>query len=168
MCGTEDDTLRHNAIADEVPQRDEQLARQGNDHLLARAAGVLGARLKPLGQGALLLVVEKAPRELDHAPPHPSIAGSGKPFLAALLSAFVGRPGESSIARHGATVAQVARQHLLDQHVRRLDANADHTHQNEDHQIWSSLRGLLQLLQAHTLDLPDLLGNELLSLEVAA
>src|SRR6516162_5853063 len=88
MCRTENDALGHHAIADEVPQGDEQLTRQGDDHLLARATGVLGARLKPLGQGALLLVVEKAPRELDHPPPHPSIAGSGKPFLAARLSAF--------------------------------------------------------------------------------
>src|SRR5262245_10189270 len=34
------------------------------------------------------------------------------------------------------------RQDLLDQHVRGLDANADHTHQNEDHEIWSSLGGV--------------------------
>jgi hypothetical protein len=34
---------------------DEQLAGQGDDHLLARGAGILGASFKPLCQGALLL-----------------------------------------------------------------------------------------------------------------
>jgi hypothetical protein len=37
MCRTEDDALRHDAIANEAPQGDEQLASQGDDHLLARA-----------------------------------------------------------------------------------------------------------------------------------
>src|SRR5262249_61348149 len=56
MCRTEDDALRYDAFANEAPEGDDQLALQGDDHLLARAAGVLGARLKPLGQGALLLL----------------------------------------------------------------------------------------------------------------
>jgi len=78
-----------------------------------------------------------------------------------------GRPREPSIACHGAAVAQVPRQNLLDQHVRRLDANADHPHQNEDHQIRSSLGGVLHLLEAGLLDLADRLGNELLSRQIA-
>src|SRR5262249_58219897 len=110
---------------------------------------------------------KKAPRQLDHPPPHPSIAGSGEPLLPASASTFVGRARQPSVARHGAPVAQVARQDLLDQHVRRLDANADHTHQNEDHQIWSGLWVLLELLQTRLLNLLDLLGHELLSREIA-
>src|SRR5262245_65941244 len=110
----------------------------------ARGAGILGASFKPLGQGALLLKLEEAPRELDHSLPHASIAGSGEPLLAALAPAFVGRAREPAVARHRAPVAQVPRQDLLDQHVRRLDANPDHTPQNEDHQIGSSLGGLLE------------------------
>ena len=39
---------------------------------------------------------------------------------------------------------------------------------NEDHQIGSTLRGLLQLLESRLLDLLDFLGDELLPLEVAA
>src|SRR5215813_4630824 len=35
VCGTEGDPLRHDAVANEMPQGDEQLARQGDDHLLA-------------------------------------------------------------------------------------------------------------------------------------
>src|SRR5215510_13146972 len=49
VCGTQDYALGHHAIAPEVPQGDEQLACQGDDHLLARAASVLGASFKPLG-----------------------------------------------------------------------------------------------------------------------
>src|SRR5262249_38275730 len=93
-----------------------------------------------------------------------SIAGSREPLLAALAPAFIGRAREPAVACHGPAVAQVARQDLLDQHVRGLDANADHPHQNEEHQIWSSLWCLLQLFQAR---LFDLLGNELLALHIA-
>jgi len=35
VCGTEDEALGHHAIPDEVPKCNEQLARQGHDHLLA-------------------------------------------------------------------------------------------------------------------------------------
>src|SRR6516225_8603063 len=76
VCRTKDDALGQHAIAHEVPQGDQQLARQGHDHLLARGAGVLSASFKPLRQGALVLELNEAPRELDHSPPHPSIAGN--------------------------------------------------------------------------------------------
>jgi hypothetical protein len=48
VCGTEGDALGHHAIADEVPQGDQELARQSNDHLLAQAGCILGARAKPV------------------------------------------------------------------------------------------------------------------------
>ena len=35
VCGTECDALGHHAIPDEVPQSNQKLARQGDDHLLA-------------------------------------------------------------------------------------------------------------------------------------
>src|SRR5262245_64302985 len=57
---TQDDTLGHDAIADEVPQGDEQLARQGDDHLLARA--VLRVSFKQLGERAVRFVGEETPR----------------------------------------------------------------------------------------------------------
>ena len=168
MCGAKDDALGHHAIPHQVPQGDEQLARQSDDHLLSRAAAVLGARSKPLGQRALLLKVEKAPGELDHPPPHPSVAGSGKPLLAALAPAFIGRAREAGVACHGASVAQVPRQDLFDQHVRRLDPHADDADQHQDHQIWSRFRGLLQLLQAGLLDLTYLLADKPPALHIAA
>src|SRR6516225_11070471 len=103
--------------------------RQGHDHGLARAAGVLGACTKPLRQGAVLLEHEKSPRQLDHAPPNSSIARTGQPFLVALLPALVGRASEAGITRYGASVAHVSRQYLLHQHVGRFGANPDHARQ---------------------------------------
>ena len=57
-AGRRDDAVRHHALAHEPPQGDQQLARQGDDHRLARAAGVLGAsfettapRCSPSGTG---------------------------------------------------------------------------------------------------------------------
>src|SRR5262245_21936661 len=76
LCGTEGNAVGHHAIAHEVPERDQELARQGHDHLLARAAGVLGASSVPLSQGAVLLEPEKAPGQLDQSPPDPSVAAS--------------------------------------------------------------------------------------------
>src|SRR5262249_60175473 len=58
-------------------------------------------------------------------------------------------------------------QDVLDAHAGRLDANPNDAHQAEDHEIWPSLGGLLQLLQARLLDLPYLLGNELFARHVA-
>src|SRR5262245_31752136 len=103
VCGTENDALGHHAIVHEAPQGDEELARQGDDQLLARATSVLGARSKPLGQGAVLLELKEAPRELDHPSPHPSIAGSGESFFPASASTFVRCARETRVARHGAT-----------------------------------------------------------------
>src|SRR5438445_1662112 len=69
LCGTQNDAVRHHAVPHESPQGDQKLARQGHDHGLASAAGVLGAGSEPLRQGAVLLEHEKSPRQLDHAPP---------------------------------------------------------------------------------------------------
>src|SRR5271170_4452991 len=50
------DAGRHDAVFDEAPQVDQQLARHRDDHRLAYAARPIdGARLKPLGQRAFLL-----------------------------------------------------------------------------------------------------------------
>src|SRR5262245_27232379 len=91
MRGTQRDALGHHAIADEVPQGDQELAGQSDDHLLARTTGILGSGCKPSSQGTALLVLEKAPGRLDHSPSRPSIAGSGEPFLPAFVPALVGR-----------------------------------------------------------------------------
>src|SRR5262249_6765995 len=55
LCRTQNDAFGHSALPHEPPQGDQKLARQGHDHGLASAAGVLGAGLKPPRQGAVLL-----------------------------------------------------------------------------------------------------------------
>ena len=48
LCGTQNDAVRHHTLPHEPPQGDQKLARQGHDHGLASAAGVLGAGSEPL------------------------------------------------------------------------------------------------------------------------
>src|SRR6266436_182833 len=166
LCGTQNDAVRHHAVPHESPQGDQKLARQGHDHGLASAAGVLGAGSEPLRQGAVLLEHEKSPRQLDHAPPNPRIPGSRQAFLAALLPALVGRASEARITRYGASIAQVSRQHLVHQHVGRLDANAHHTRQQAHHGMRSLAGFMLEVIQACALDLPDLIAHEPSALHV--
>ena len=73
-----------------------------------------------------------------------AIAGLGQPFLAPLGSALVGRAGEAGVARHGPSVAEVPRQHLLHQHVRRLDPDADDAGQQTHHRVRAPVRRLFQ------------------------
>jgi hypothetical protein len=44
---TQNNAVRYNALPHEPPQGDQKLARQGDDHGLASAAGALGAGSKP-------------------------------------------------------------------------------------------------------------------------
>jgi len=62
LCRTQNDAVWHHALPHEPPQGDQKLARQGHDHGLASAAGVLSADSKPLRQGTVLLEQEKSPR----------------------------------------------------------------------------------------------------------
>src|SRR4249919_3142297 len=167
LYGTQNDAVRHHALPYEPPQGDQKLARQGHDHGLASAAGVLGTGSEPLRQGAVLLEQEESPRQLDHAPPNPRIPGSRQPFLAALLPALVGRASEARITRYGASIAQVSRQHLLHQHLGRLDANAHHTRQKAHHGMRSLTGCMLEAIQACVLDLLDLIAHEPSALHVA-
>ena len=118
------------------------------------------SRSKPLRQGAVFLEHEKSPGQLDHASAHPSVAGSGQPFLPTFFSALVGRASEPGITRDGPSVAQVARQRFLHQHVRGLDADPDHARQQAHHGVWSVTGRSLQTLQAHLLNLPDLFTGQ--------
>ena len=71
-------TSRHRAIG--------SLRAKATTMGLASATGALGAGTKPLRQGALLLEHEKSPRQLDHASPNSSVAGTGQPFRRVPLS----------------------------------------------------------------------------------
>ena len=56
LCRTQNDAVWYDTLPNEPPQGDQKLARQGHDHGLSSTASVLGARSKPLRQGAGLLV----------------------------------------------------------------------------------------------------------------
>src|SRR5215211_769422 len=83
---------------------------------------------------------------LDHAPAHPRVAGLGQPFLTALGPALIWGAGQTGVACHSPAVAQVAREHLLHQHVCRLDADPDDSRQQADHGVLSLPGCLLQAL----------------------
>ncbi len=92
------DPLWDLAKGDHAPQRDEQLASEGDDHLrLACAPDALGAALEPLSQSAVLLKQQEAPGELDQAAAHAGVAGLGEPLLPSLGAALVRRTGEAGV-----------------------------------------------------------------------
>src|SRR6266699_5715036 len=163
----QNDAVRHHALSHQPPQGNQKLARQGHDHGLASAARVLGAGSKPLHQGAVLLEHEKSPRQLDHASSNSSVTGTGQPFLPAFSAALVWRASEAGITRYGPSVAHVSRQHLLHQHVGRLDTNPDHARQQAHHCVWSVTGRVLDTLQASMLDLPDLITDQPTALHIA-
>src|SRR6516164_859832 len=79
-CRTQGDTVQWLANGDKSPECDEQLARQGDDHCLARGATMIGrAGLGPLGQSAVVLQSHRAPGELDHRTAERRVTGCGKP-----------------------------------------------------------------------------------------
>src|SRR5664279_1027431 len=129
LCRTQNNAVWYNALPHKSPQGDQKLARQGHDHGLSNTASVLGAGSKPPRQGAVLLVQKEAPRQLNHASSDSSIAGTGQPFFPAFPPALVGRASEAGITRYGPSVTHVSRQHLVHQHVGRLDADPDHARQ---------------------------------------
>src|SRR6516165_865017 len=123
---TQDDTLQWLTSGDKAPERDDQFACQRDDHGLARAnTAIGGAGAIPQGQCALLLKPQKAPGELDHAAAGPGVAGSGETLFAPLRAALVRRARQAGVAGHGSAVTHGPRQHLIDEHVCRFNADAD-------------------------------------------
>ena len=158
---TQDDTVRRLAGGHQTPQRDEQLARQRHDHGLARAAAsVRRPRPVPDRQTAGLLEPEKTPGELDHAAAHARVARLGEPLLPPPGAALLRRARQAGVAGYRPSVAQVAREDLVHQHVRRLDADADHACQQPNHRVRPFFGCLLQSFEARLLDLGDLAGHE--------
>ena len=80
----------------------------------------------PDRQTAGLLEPEETPGELDHAAAHARVARLGEPLLPPPGAALLRRARQAGVAGHRPSVAQVAREDLVRQHVRRLDADADH------------------------------------------
>jgi hypothetical protein len=129
------------ASSDEAPERDDQFACQRDDHCLARAnTAITGAGAIPQCQRALLLKHQKAPGELDHAAADPGVAGSGKALFASLRTALIRRACQAGVARHCSTVTHWPGEHLMNQHVSRLDTNADDSGQQPNHGVGPGLR----------------------------
>src|SRR5580704_11195783 len=125
-----------------------------------RASSAVGsAGLVPPGQCALLLKPQKAPGELDHATADPGVAGSGEPLFSPLRAALVRRARQASVARHCFAVTHWPRQHLIDQHVCRFNADADDPSQVPHHGVWPGLGLLLQSFLTSLLDLLDLAND---------
>src|SRR3974390_1207831 len=154
LCRTQNDAVWHHALPHELPQGDQKLARQGHDQGLASTESVLRASWILLRQGAVLLVHKEPPRQLDHAAPNSTIAGTGQPFLPPLAAALVGVASEAGITGYGPAVAHVSRQHLVYQHVSRLNADSDHAHQQAHHSARSITGRGIEPLPACLLHLP--------------
>ena len=85
---------------------------------------------------------------------------SGTARLDEEAAALIGRARPSAVARHRPPVAQVSRQHLSDQGIRRLDADPRDTGQQMHHRVGARVGRLLQALHALLLDPANLLANE--------
>jgi hypothetical protein len=74
----QDHAQRHLASGNEPPQRDQQFASERDHHGLTFLAAGGDACLIPLCQGAVLLVDQEAPGELDHAATYSCVARFGE------------------------------------------------------------------------------------------
>jgi hypothetical protein len=83
---------------------------------------------------------QKAPGELDHPTADPGVAGFGKPLFPSLGAAFVRRTRQAGVARHRPAVTHGPRQHLIDQHICRFNADADNPSQQSNHGVRPALR----------------------------
>ena len=91
---------------------------------------------------------EMAPRELDHPTAHPGIAGFSQSALASSPAALIRSSGQTGIPRQRFAIPQLAREHLLHQHIGTLHANPDNARQQVDHRGAALSRCCLQPLRA--------------------
>ena len=111
---TQDNAVQHFACCNETPECNEQLARQRNDHCLARATAPVGrSGLKPLGEGVAFLEPKKTPRQSDHAGADASATGAGKTLLAPAFAALIWGAGKAGIASDCLTIAELTREDLV-------------------------------------------------------
>src|SRR4051812_8746962 len=86
--------LRHGAVLEVSPERDQELSRQGDDHDLAQAAPrAAQAIVEPARERATGLVAQPHPGELNERRAQPPVAVLANPLLAVRAAAAVGRPG---------------------------------------------------------------------------
>src|SRR5438876_10970245 len=91
---------------------------------------------------------QMTPRELDHCMAHTRIACFSKPSLAPFLTALVRCPCKAGIPRHRLAIPQLARAHLLHEHIGGLDTDLDTESQKAHPRIASFFGRVLQTLSA--------------------
>ena len=162
---TQNDAVRHNALPHEPPQGDQKFARQGDHHGLARTAGVrvvLNHCAKALSfwcrrnRHANWIMPRRTRPLPERASPFPAFSGCSRRASR-----------EAGITGYGPSVAQASRQHLVYQHVSRLDADPDYARQQAHHSVRSITGRVIETLQACLLNLPDLIPDEPSPLHVA-
>ena len=143
------------------PKRDQQLTGEGYDHGLARrAASVCSSCPIPLGPTRCPAGAPGSPRRPAASHGARGVAGFGKAPLTSLFAALVRSSRQTRIARYCFAIPQVAGENLLNEHIRRLDADPDHPGEQVDHRIVSFSGCPLQPLDASRLNLFDLLFHE--------
>src|ERR1700759_4418135 len=104
---SQDDALWHLSDSHQLPKRDEQLARQSDDHSLAgSAAAIAGLCAVPLRQCAVLLEHQEAPSQLDHATAHPGVARPSQSLLSPPYAALIRRTGQAGVTSDSLPVTQ--------------------------------------------------------------
>src|SRR5208283_2564897 len=138
------------------PRHDEELARQRDNHRLARSASRIRRSTPiPRAERAAFLVHQMTPGEFNHPAAHPGVACFGETSLASPLAALVWSSCEAGIARQSPTIPDLSREHLLDEHLRGLDPDADHSGKRTRCRMASVVWRCLQTLGAGLLDLLD-------------
>ena len=103
--------------------------------------------------------------------PHvPRVARPREALLPPPLAALVRRAGQAGIARDRFSISQLARQYLIDEHVRCLDADANNACKQANHRMRAFLRrsSLFDPLQTLLLNFFDLVPDDTQSRNVAA
>jgi hypothetical protein len=104
--GFQDGSFGKRTGLDVAPQGDEKLAGEGhNPDLAGPGATAREALVVPMGEGAVGLVAEPAPGDLDGQAADPAVAGSADAELVLRLAALVGRWRQ---AREGSDLLAVA------------------------------------------------------------
>ena len=78
---------------------------------------------------------QEAPSELDHATADPSVAGFGEALFPPFRATLVRRASQAGVARHRFSVTHWPREHLMDEHIGRFNADSDDPSQESDHGV---------------------------------
>src|SRR5213593_1195954 len=106
--GFEHGALGHDARLEIPPERNQQLAGEGDDPDPPHAtAPVPEAGMVPARQGALRLPAQPRPRDLDRHRPDESVPGLRDPLLALQVAALIRRGREPGEAAHFAPVGKL-------------------------------------------------------------